>query len=443
MSLSPIAQSVCQGADMVAIASLSLEKSFFPTEKDVRRIAEGRIRRMFAGNENLGSERGGGSSIRSSTVSELDETEGHGETESDSNDSSAQDSEGWPGVGSIPLTSLSPSQGTLEVPPTSSLLNDSLPTPQLSTPLSSVEDSATPMNTGFRLTKPADQDESYFPSVIPPPLGVDITPASDDQASANDSDSTISAVPTSFKPLSVLTTSMTALSPTGEEESPSTSSSATRPSVSRIPRRSSRSANKVATLVHRFQQQEGDEQLGDDEDEDKELAAYRSSFKSSASPRLAGALSESEQEPETFSRVRLRRGLTEGVTRKKRLSTHRTLSEQVSDSKIPVPKHTSPRLEPDMLEPSSPEVTASAFLDRKINLPTPPAGPSTPANEVDDAVSTAPSTSQAGFRNKPRIAGKSGGTPSTAAGSKRPNGGSNRVSTITRHFVCLLLQLAR
>lgn len=390
---------------------------------------------MFAGNENLGSERGGGSSIRSSTVSEVDETEGHGDTESDSNDSSAQDSEGWPGVGSILLTSLSPSQGTLEVPPTSSLLNDSLPTPQLSASLSSVEDSATPMNTGFRLTKPADQDESYFPSVIPPPLGVDVTPASDDQASANDSDSTISAVPTSLKPLSILSTSMTALSPTGEETSPTASSSAARPSASRIPRRSSRSANKVATLVHRFQQQEGDEQLGDDEDEDKELAAYRSSFKSSASPRLAGALSESEQEPETFSRVRLRRGLTEGATRKKRLSTHRTLTEQATDSKIPVPKHTSPRLDLDMLEPSSPEVTTSTLKDRKINLPRPPAGPSAPANEVDDAPSSAPSTSQAEVRNKPRIAGKAGGTPSTVAGSKRPNGGSNRVSTITRHFV--------
>lgn len=433
-----------------------LEKSFFPSEKDVRRIAEGRIRRMFAGTDGLASERGGGSSIRSATVSEVDETEGNGETESDSNDSSTHSSEAWAGEASFPMASLSPSSsfsGQIDLPSTSTLLNEteqsqpaSPPAPPLST--GGLSDKATPMNTGFRLPRPADHADSYFPdlslSTLPPSEDTPRAPDDQEVDSTNDSDSTISAVPTSLRPASILMTAMSGLTPHDEEAPAAAEPPALSPALSRIPRKTARTPSKVATLVQRFQQREGDEQLGDDEEEDKDLEAYRSLFKTTAVPRTADALTESEQEEESLPRPKPRRGLTDGSTRKKRMSASRTLSEQAKPggggegSRLPVPKPWQPPSSPgDAQAPSSPEITKGAFFASPPTLTAPLAVPGRLVPAADDvASSSSPSSSHAGRIIKPRIAGKTGGAPSPAAQARqRGSSGSARVSTITRHFV--------
>ena len=439
-------------------ALLRLEKSFFPTEKDVRRIAESRIRRMFAGHESLGSDRAS-SSMRSATVSEVDESESQAETESDSCSSSTRDAESWLGETSIRLTSMTPSPGQIELPSSSTLLNES---PTHVSPQSAVlpataglSDSTTPMNTGFRLPRPTDDGESYFPPSIPAESSLqqelaETEPLSDGEAdSTNDSDSTISAVPTSLKPLSVLSTAMTGLTPHDEEAAKSPDEPSP-PGPSRIPRKIARTSSKVATLIQRFQRREGDEQFGDDEEEDQnDLDAYRSAFKSIAIPRQADALTESEQEAEALPRPRIRRGVTDGGSRKKRLSAGRSLSEQGKprdeSSRLPVP--TKPWLPSppaatadDSQAPSSPEVLTGGFEVDPDRLAVPPlaANGSCITRKSDEmASSSSPGPSRTHGRVKPRMAGKSGGVTSSPAAQarQRGNSGNTRVSTITRHFV--------
>jgi hypothetical protein len=421
---------------------------------------------MFAGNESLGSDRAS-SSMRSATVSEVDETESHAETESDSCDSGTHDSESWLAETSNSLSSLTPSPGQIELPSSSTLLNESpsVLSPQPPAPLTTagLSDSTTPMNTGFRLPRPTDDGESYFPPSLPVASSLlqeaaDADPPSEGEGpdSNNDSDSTISAVPTSLKPLSVLSTAMTGLTPHHEEPAPTKSPTepSPPPAASRIPRKVARTTSKVATLVQRFQRREGDEQLGDDEEDDQnDLEAYRSSFKTTAVPRQADALTESEQEAEALPRPRIRRGLTDGGSRKKRLSAGRSLSEQgrprEEASRLSVPKQWLPSpsapATDDSQAPSSPEIATGGLDVEPDRAPVPPAasGSRIIRKSDDIASSSSPGPSRVGGRGvKPRMAGKAGGVSSPAAQARqRGNSGNTRVSTITRHFVRRCLPL--
>lgn len=409
---------------------------------------------MFAGTESLSSDRAS-SSMRSATVSEVDETESHAEAESDSCDSGTHDSETWLSETSITMTGLTPSPGQMDLPSSSTLLNESpsLLSPQPAVPpMTTGLSDTTPMHTGFQLPRPSDEGESYFPPTLPAESDLLLKPVSDDQASdgegpdsTNDSDSTISAVPTSLKPLSVLSNAMTGLTPHSEEAASAQSpAEPSPPAPSRIPRKVTRTTSKVATLVQRFQQREGDEQLGDDEEDDQtDLKAYRLSFKSTAMPRQADALTESEQEAEALPRPRLRRGLTDGPSRKKRLPAGRSLSEhgkQREESRLPVSKPWlpwSPVSAGDSHAPSSPEASTGRLDAKSDRLAVSPVASGSQTRKSDEMTS---SSSQGPLRSngrvKPRLAGKSGGLSSPAAlARQRGNSGNTRVSTITRHFV--------
>lgn len=335
--------SLAADLDLVALVSAAqvekwddtfseLEKAFIPSDKDLRRLTEKKIRRLFANQELFGSERG--LTQISSTVSEVDERDEketstvdessqYGGDSVDGSESMFSDAASVEGVSQSAFStvesdiSTSPDHditqagsSTLNVP-----FHDMHPSSDPSTPMGE-SNLATPMaTTGL----PPPSSHLHLPPTNSPPSyfrqeHLPIVPND-----PNDSDSTISGIPSSLRPLQPLADSSVNLplapepgsSPEKEAHSPLASS----PFVSRIPRRA-RQPNAIAGLIKRFE--DGDHPDGEDEEDDhEEPSAPSSPFIAHLRPaRHVDGVSESEQEHVPRSAVavrpRIRRGRTDG-----------------------------------------------------------------------------------------------------------------------------------
>lgn len=141
----------------------------------------------------------------------------------------------------------------------------------------------------------------------------------------NDSDSTISGMPSSLRPLQPLasppTVSALEPEPSSSPEKDGHSPLSSSPFISRIPRRA-RQPNAIAGLIKRFERFEDGENMHPDEDEDEpdeDESAPSSPFVAHPRPtRHFDGVSESEQEHDDRvaapTRPRIRRGRTEGST---------------------------------------------------------------------------------------------------------------------------------